>query len=83
MANILVKRDIENKIIAGRELKTQLDAQLSECEERIKDIKADQKYTYYFGSAWSEYDVRNQDEWQVRIDGFLNALDMPLVVTVE
>ena len=49
----------------------------------IKVIKADQKYTYYFGSAWSEYDVRNQDEWQVRIDGFLNALDMPLVVTVE
>ena len=49
----------------------------------VKDIKADQPYTYYFGSAWSEYDVRNQDEWQVRIDGFLNALDMPLVVTVE
>lgn len=49
----------------------------------VKGITDSQRYTYYFGSAWSCYDVRNQDEWQLRIDGFMNALDAPLEVTVE
>lgn len=49
----------------------------------VKDITDNQQYTYFFGSAWSCYDVRNQDEWQLRIEGFLNALDSPLEVTIE
>ena len=39
-----------------------------------------QKFTYYFGSAWSKYDCRSQQEWQVRIDSYLSALENPLSV---
>ena len=28
-------------------------------------------YTYYFGSAWSRYDIRSQAQWQLAIDEFL------------
>jgi hypothetical protein len=49
----------------------------------IKKLENNQKYTYYAGSAWSKADVRTQKEWQVRIDNFLNAVVMPLNVTIE
>ena len=42
-----------------------------------------QPYTYYFGSAWSRYDVRSQREWQARIDWYLNAFAKPLTVTLK
>ena len=29
-------------------------------------------YTYYFGSAWSQYDIRSQAQWQLAIDEFLS-----------
>lgn len=48
-----------------------------------KGLANNERYTYYFGSAWSEYDVRNQDEWQVRIDHFMKALERPLLAVVE
>ena len=38
-------------------------------------------YTYYFGSAWSKYDVRTEGEWKARIEWFLRGLKEPLVVT--
>ena len=37
-------------------------------------------YTYYFGSAWSKYDVRTSDEWASRIRWFLSGLRQPLQV---
>ena len=40
-------------------------------------------FTYYFGSAWSKYDVRNQQEWQQRIDWTLRLLSDPLQVSVD
>ena len=40
-------------------------------------------FTYYFGSAWSKYDVRNQQEWQQRIDWTLRQLRQPLQVVVK
>lgn len=40
-------------------------------------------YTYYFGAAWSEYDVRSQAEWQLRIDALRHALRQPLTVTID
>lgn len=40
-------------------------------------------YTYYFGSAWSKFDVRTQDEWQNRIDWMLRQLKNPLKVTIK
>ena len=41
-----------------------------------------QPISYYFGSAWSKYDVRSTREWQARIDWFLNSLAKPLEVRV-
>ena len=35
-------------------------------------------YTYYFGSAWSKYDVRTPQEWQQRIAWFLRSVKEPL-----
>lgn len=46
----------------------------------VRNIGNNQKYSYYFGSAWSKADVRSQAEWQLRIDEFLKALDAPLKV---
>ena len=49
----------------------------------IVDGYTGQPYTYYFGSAWSRYDVRTQTEWQQRIDWTLRSLEEPLTVTME
>lgn len=49
----------------------------------LKNYKSGQKFTYYFGSAWSKNDVRTQREWQVRIEEFLEALAQPMGVVVE
>ena len=48
-----------------------------------KGLKNNERYTYYFGSAWSEYDVRNQEEWQLRINHFMKALEQPLVPEIK
>lgn len=40
-------------------------------------------YTYYFGSAWSKYDVRTPREWQARIDWYLASLATPLKVEMK
>ena len=40
-------------------------------------------YTYYFGSAWSKYDVRTPEEWEARIRWFLRGLRQPLQVTIN
>lgn len=49
----------------------------------LKDYSNAQRYTYYFGSAWSKNDVRNFDEWVLRINSFLDALHSPLEARVE
>ena len=49
----------------------------------LRDYKNAERYTYYFGSAWSKNDVRTQREWQVRIEEFLEALAQPMNVVVE
>lgn len=48
-----------------------------------RTIKPNEKFTYYFGSAWSKYDVRNFNEWQTRINTFIDAVNMPLIVEVK
>jgi len=40
-------------------------------------------YTYYFGSAWSKYDVRTSEEWQARIEWYLRSLYNPLKVVLK
>ena len=39
-------------------------------------------YTYYFGSAWSKYDVRTPEEWQARIAWYMRSLKQPLLATI-
>ncbi len=38
-------------------------------------------YTYYFGSAWSQYDVRSQAQWQLTIDEFMSRT--PIKYTIQ
>jgi hypothetical protein len=40
-------------------------------------------YTYYFGSAWSKFDVRTQAEWQQRIDWKLRNVRQPLTIDIK
>ena len=46
----------------------------------LKNYQSGRRFHYYFGAAWSEFDVRSQAEWQVRIDGFMEAKKYPLRV---
>jgi hypothetical protein len=48
-----------------------------------KDYKSGEKFTYYFGSAWSKYDCRTQQEWQLRVESFLEGLRNPFTVTLK
>ena len=38
-------------------------------------------YTYYFGSAWSRYDIRSQAQWQLTIDEFMART--PIKYTIQ
>lgn len=38
-------------------------------------------YTYYFGSAWSGYDIRSQAQWQLTIDEFMSRT--PIKYTIQ
>ena len=49
----------------------------------MKGYQSGQRFHYYFGAAWSEFDVRSQDEWQCRIQGFMQAKQHPLVVEIK
>ena len=49
----------------------------------IVDDYRGQRYSYYFGSAWSRYDVRTQGEWQQRIDWTLRSLRQPMTVEMK
>ena len=49
----------------------------------LKGYRSSDKFTYYFGSAWSKNDVRTFDEWVARINSFLDALHSPLEATVK
>ena len=41
------------------------------------------RFHYYIGAAWSEFDVRSQDEWQCRINGFMLAKEQPLNYKIQ
>ncbi len=43
----------------------------------------EEKYTYYFGSAWSKYDVRSLKEWELRSSEYMESIRNPLKVTVK
>lgn len=48
-----------------------------------RGLQPGQKLTYYWGSSWSKFDCRNQDEWQLRLDNQKQALAQPLIVEVK
>ena len=48
-----------------------------------RGLKNQQQYSYYFGAAWSKYDVKSYTEWQIRIKDFLDAQKSPLRVEVK
>lgn len=48
-----------------------------------RGLKNQEKYSYYFGAAWSKYDVRSYAEWQIRIKDYLDALKNSLQVEVK
>lgn len=45
-----------------------------------KGYKSGERFTYYFGSAWSKYDCRTQNEWQARIESFMASKAVPMTV---
>ncbi len=49
----------------------------------LKNYQSGQRFHYFFGAAWSEFDVRSQAEWQLRIEGFMQAKRQPLIITVQ
>ena len=48
-----------------------------------RNVADGQKLSYWFGSAWSEYRVRSQAEWELRIRNFLAGKKQPLAVKYE
>lgn len=48
-----------------------------------RSLRNGEAFTYFFGSAWSEYDVRSQEEWQLRINQTMTSLRSPLQCTVS
>jgi hypothetical protein len=42
-----------------------------------------QAYTYYFGAAWSRYDVRTLDQWQLLAKQYLQNIKNPLIIEIK
>ena len=49
----------------------------------VRGLRNNERYTYYFGSAWSRYDVKSLNEWRVRAQEFLLSLKNPLKVEIK
>ena len=49
----------------------------------VKENTLGQPFTYYFGSAWSKNDVRTFDEWKLRSEQTLDALQTPMKVSLS
>ena len=49
----------------------------------VKSYTPGTRFTYYFGSAWSKNDVRTMDEWKLRSEQTIDALHVPMNVTIS
>lgn len=47
------------------------------------DYRPGTSFTYYFGSAWSKYDVPTMDDWKQRLVRYGQNLKQPLEVTMS
>ncbi|MDD6394098.1 MAG: DUF4861 family protein, partial [Prevotella sp.] len=45
-----------------------------------RNLRSNECFTYYFGAAWSKYDVRTQNEWRLRIKEFVDSKRHPLII---
>ena len=45
-----------------------------------RNLRSNECFTYYFGAAWSKYDVRTQNEWRLRIKEFVDSKRHPLTI---
>jgi len=50
---------------------------------KVEGLGDKERYTYYFGAAWSSYDIQSQQQWQQCIDQFLLRLKKPLRITLS
>lgn len=48
----------------------------------VTDLQPNERFTYFFGMAWSQYDVRTFDEWQLIASHFVAAKRCPLSVQI-
>lgn len=46
----------------------------------ITSYRAGQPFTYYAGSAWSKYDVPNQQVWEAQLQTYARNIQHPLIV---
>lgn len=46
----------------------------------LRGYRSGQRFHYFFGAAWSEFDVRSQAEWQLRIESLMQAKQHPLQI---
>ncbi len=60
-----------------------LCATLSMVAQTIQFDYHGQRFHYFFGAAWSEFDVRSQAEWQCRIEAKMLAQRHPLQLTIQ
>ncbi len=49
---------------------------------RHNKLRNGEKFTYYFGAAWSKYDVRSFAEWQLRMSEFTQRTESPLRIEI-
>lgn len=40
------------------------------------------RFHYWFGATWSEFDIHTQNEWQSRIEGFMQTIRQPLKTVI-
>lgn len=62
------------------------EVQMKQMEHHVLGIQKHSlqgRFHYFFGAAWSEFDVRSQAEWQLRIEWFMLAQRHPLQVTIQ
>ena len=49
----------------------------------LRRYTSGQRFHYFFGAAWSEFDVRSQAEWQSRVQLMMLAQQQPLQVDIQ
>lgn len=49
----------------------------------VVDNYQGEPYTYWFGSAWSGWEVKTQEQWQLCVEQQLKTLEVPLSISVK